>query len=107
MAAILPPGPQGGASLVLLSVASGIGVGTVWTTSDALISALAGEGRLGQMLGIAGSFRGPRDRHEHRPLWRFLLCRLGMKAVRGDSIGLSRPSIALPISIVRFWTLST
>jgi len=43
--------------LILISILAGIGVGTVWTNSDALVSSLAQEGKLGQTMGIAGSFK--------------------------------------------------
>ena len=43
--------------LVVLSIAAGIGVGTVWTNSDLLVSRLAKEGRLGATMGVAGSFK--------------------------------------------------
>lgn len=46
-----------GALLVLLSVIAGIGVGTVWTNTDTLVSSLAKGGRLGETMGIAGSFK--------------------------------------------------
>jgi len=43
--------------LILLSITSGIGVGIVWTNTDALISGLAGKGNLGATMGAAGSFK--------------------------------------------------
>ncbi len=43
--------------LILLSITSGIGVGIVWTNTDALISGLAGKGKLGATMGAAGSFK--------------------------------------------------
>jgi MFS family permease len=46
-----------GAGLVAVSIMAGIGVGTVWTNSDALISGLAARGRLGATMGAAGSFK--------------------------------------------------
>ena len=46
-----------GTALVLVSIIAGIGVGTVWTNSDTLMSNLAKEGRLGMTMGIAGSFK--------------------------------------------------
>ena len=46
-----------GTALVLVSIIAGIGVGTVWTNSDTLMSNLAKEGKLGVTMGIAGSFK--------------------------------------------------
>jgi MFS family permease len=46
-----------GAALVLVSIAAGVGVGTVWTNTDALISSLVRRGRLGATMGAAGSFK--------------------------------------------------
>ncbi|OPY81640.1 MAG: Tetracycline resistance protein, class B [Syntrophorhabdus sp. PtaU1.Bin153] len=46
-----------GIPLVIVSIMAGIGVGTVWTNTDALISALARQGRLGATMGVAGSFK--------------------------------------------------
>ncbi len=46
-----------GISLIFLSILAGIGVGTVWTNSDTLMSTLAKEGKLGETMGIAGSFK--------------------------------------------------
>ena len=43
--------------LVVVSVLAGIGIGTVWTNTDALVSSLAREGRLGATMGMAGSFK--------------------------------------------------
>lgn len=45
-----------GASLFLTGVLAGIGVGTVWTNTDALISQRARAGRLGATMGVAGTF---------------------------------------------------
>jgi len=53
---ILVPFTQG-TSLGVLSIIAGIGVGTVWTNTDTLMSALAKQGRLGQTMGAAGSFK--------------------------------------------------
>ncbi len=36
---------------------AGVGVGTVWTNTDTLMSNLAKEGKLGETMGIAGSFK--------------------------------------------------
>ncbi len=46
-----------GMPLVAVSILAGFGVGTVWTNTDALISTLAEEGRLGATMGVAGSFK--------------------------------------------------
>ena len=46
-----------GIPLILLSITSGIGIGVVWTNTDALISGLAGKGKLGATMGAAGSFK--------------------------------------------------
>lgn len=44
-------------ALVLVAIAAGIGVGTVWTNTDTLMSKLAEEGKLGATMGAAGSFK--------------------------------------------------
>src|SRR5207244_9786361 len=44
-------------ALVLVSIAAGIGVGTVWTNTDTLMSKLAEAGKLGATMGVAGSFK--------------------------------------------------
>jgi MFS family permease len=46
-----------GAFLIAIVVLAGIGIGTVWTNSDALVSALAKSGRLGASIGAAQSFK--------------------------------------------------
>ena len=46
-----------GSALIAASIIAGVGVGTVWTNTDALISTLAREGRLGATMGAAGSFK--------------------------------------------------
>lgn len=46
-----------GLALVPVSVAAGVGVGTVWTNTDALISRLARRSQLGATMGAAGSFK--------------------------------------------------
>ena len=46
-----------GLSLVAACVVGGVGVGTVWTNSDAMVSQLAKRGRTASALGIAGSFK--------------------------------------------------
>ncbi|MEO6725840.1 MAG: MFS transporter [Blastocatellia bacterium] len=46
-----------GIALIAACVVGGIGVGTVWTNSDAMVSSLAGKGRTAATLGAAGSFK--------------------------------------------------
>ncbi len=46
-----------GPALAVASIAAGAAVGTVWTNTDALISALARQGRLGATMGAAGSYK--------------------------------------------------
>ncbi|MBA2585893.1 MAG: MFS transporter [Chthoniobacterales bacterium] len=46
-----------GAPLIGIVIAAGIGVGTVWTNSDALVSALAPKRQLGASIGAAQSFK--------------------------------------------------
>ena len=46
-----------GILLLIVSILAGIGVGTVWTNTDALISGLAKQGKLGATMGAAGSFK--------------------------------------------------
>ncbi len=46
-----------GAALAAISVIAGIGVGTVWTNTDTLVSRLAEKRRLGATMGAAGSFK--------------------------------------------------
>jgi MFS family permease len=46
-----------GIPLVVVSVLAGIGIGTVWTNTDALVSSLADKRRLGATMGVAGSFK--------------------------------------------------
>lgn len=53
---ILVPFTQG-TSLGVLSIIAVIGVGTVWTNTDSLMSTLAKQGRLGETMGVAGSFK--------------------------------------------------
>jgi MFS family permease len=43
--------------LGVVAVVAGIGVGTVWTNTDTLISTLARDGKLGATMGAAGSFK--------------------------------------------------
>ena len=46
-----------GALLVVVSIGAGIGIGTLCTNSDALISRLAHERDMGATMGVAGSFK--------------------------------------------------
>jgi MFS transporter, ACDE family, multidrug resistance protein len=46
-----------GVAFVAVSIAAGIGIGTVWTNSDAMMSSLAKAGQLGSTMGAAGSFK--------------------------------------------------
>ncbi len=46
-----------GPLLIVVAVLGGIGVGTVWTNTDAMVSKLADEGRVAATLGAAGSFK--------------------------------------------------
>ncbi len=46
-----------GAFLVVVIIAAGIGVGTVWTNCDALVGALADKKQLGASMGAAQSFK--------------------------------------------------
>jgi MFS transporter, ACDE family, multidrug resistance protein len=46
-----------GVPLGLVAVLAGIGVGTVWTNTDALVSTLAQRGQMGATMGVAGSFK--------------------------------------------------
>ncbi len=46
-----------GALLIVVVVLAGIGIGTVWTNSDALIAALAAPAKLGASVGAAQSFK--------------------------------------------------
>jgi MFS family permease len=46
-----------GAMLVIVGILAGIGVGTVWTNSDTLVSSLVDEDRLGASMGAAQSFK--------------------------------------------------
>jgi MFS family permease len=43
--------------LVAVVVLAGVGIGTVWTNSDALVSTLVDENRLGTGMGAAQSFK--------------------------------------------------
>jgi MFS family permease len=46
-----------GLALVAACVVGGVGVGTVWTNSDAMVSQLAKRGQTASALGMAGSFK--------------------------------------------------
>jgi len=46
-----------GVVMILIGILAGIGVGTVWTNSDALVSSLVDENRLGAGMGAAQSFK--------------------------------------------------
>lgn len=46
-----------GIPLILVSIIAGFGVGTVWTNTDALVSGLAEDGKMGATMGAAGSFK--------------------------------------------------
>ncbi len=46
-----------GVMLVIVGILAGIGVGTVWTNSDTLVSSLVDEDRLGASMGAAQSFK--------------------------------------------------
>ncbi len=46
-----------GVLLVVIGILAGIGVGTVWTNSDTLVSSLVDEDRLGASMGAAQSFK--------------------------------------------------
>lgn len=46
-----------GAALIAVGIIAGIGIGTVWTNSDALVSTLVDEGKLGASMGAAQSFK--------------------------------------------------
>ena len=45
------------APLAVLVILAGCGIGTVWTNTDALVSSLAQQGRLGATMGMASSFK--------------------------------------------------
>jgi MFS family permease len=46
-----------GPALVVLAILAGVGVGTVWTNTDTLVSQQALEGHLGATMGAAGTFK--------------------------------------------------
>lgn len=43
--------------LFIVAILAGIGVGTVWTNTDTLVSQLAASGKLGATMGVAGTFK--------------------------------------------------
>ncbi len=45
------------ATLIIVCILAGIGIGTVWTNSDALVSRLSKENEMGATMGVAGSFK--------------------------------------------------
>ncbi len=46
-----------GVPLIIVCILAGIGIGTVWTNSDALVSKLSAENAMGATMGVAGSFK--------------------------------------------------
>jgi MFS family permease len=46
-----------GSTLIAIVIAAGVGIGTVWTNSDALVGAMAASNRLGASIGAAQSFK--------------------------------------------------
>ncbi len=46
-----------GPLLIAVAIIGGLGVGTVWTNTDAMVSKLADQGRIAATLGAAGSFK--------------------------------------------------
>ncbi len=46
-----------GTLLIITCIIAGIGIGVVWTNSDALVSKLANENEMGATMGVAGSFK--------------------------------------------------
>ncbi|MEO7309323.1 MAG: MFS transporter [Chitinophagaceae bacterium] len=46
-----------GVPLIIVCILAGIGIGTVWTNSDALVSKLAADNAMGATMGVAGSFK--------------------------------------------------
>ncbi|MEO6259285.1 MAG: MFS transporter [Thermoanaerobaculia bacterium] len=46
-----------GPLLIAVAILGGLGVGTVWTNTDAMVSKLADQGRIAATLGAAGSFK--------------------------------------------------
>ncbi len=46
-----------GTLLIITCILAGIGIGVIWTNSDALVSKLAKENEMGATMGVAGSFK--------------------------------------------------
>ena len=46
-----------GTFLIIVCIAAGIGIGVVWTNSDAMVSNLSDEKQMGATMGVAGSFK--------------------------------------------------
>lgn len=46
-----------GTPLIIVCITAGIGIGTVWTNTDTLVSKLAKKNQMGATMGIAGSFK--------------------------------------------------
>jgi len=46
-----------GSTLLLVVIAGGVGVGTVWTNTDMIVSGLARQGQIAATLGVVGSFK--------------------------------------------------
>ena len=46
-----------GTLLIIVCIAAGIGIGVVWTNSDAMVSNLSDEKQMGATMGVAGSFK--------------------------------------------------
>lgn len=55
--AVMSLGILSAVPLFVATVAAGIGIGVVWTNTDALISGWALSGQLGATMGAAGSFK--------------------------------------------------
>ena len=46
-----------GTFLIIVCIIAGIGIGVVWTNSDAMVSNLSDENQMGATMGVAGSFK--------------------------------------------------
>lgn len=46
-----------GAYMIIICIVAGIGIGVVWTNSDAMLSSLSDEKQMGATMGAAGSFK--------------------------------------------------
>ena len=46
-----------GTFLIIVCIIAGIGIGVVWTNSDAMVSNLSDEKQMGATMGVAGSFK--------------------------------------------------